>query len=289
MTGHGEGIAENERISVRCEVRTVNHRFLKVSVRTNESNHGLDSRVEEIARERLQRGAVHLDVRIDRKSGHGAYSLDLETLRRYREQLEKFCDKIHLTTSVGIEALLQLPGVAAENVAEKFDIDRDWAPVEKATREALDRLQAMREREGAAMAADLLANAAVIRRESQGVKELAPRVAEKYRDRLLERVRQFLSGEGVEIEPAHIVRETALFAERADVSEELVRLDSHLDQFAEVVGESAAGRKLDFVIQEMFRETNTIGSKANDSDIARHVIEMKTAIERMREMIQNVE
>jgi uncharacterized protein (TIGR00255 family) len=114
-------------------------------------------------------------------------------------------------------------------------------------------------------------------------------VSEKYRDRLLERVRQFLSGEGVEIEPAHIVRETALFAERADVSEELVRLDSHLDQFAEVVCEPAAGRKLDFVIQEMFRETNTIGSKANDSDIARHVIEMKTAIERMREMIQNVE
>jgi uncharacterized protein (TIGR00255 family) len=148
----------------------------------------------------------------------------------------------------------------------------------------------MRQEEGAAMAADLTANARAIAAELSAVERRAPQVVEAYRARLLDRLKGLLADLGVQIQPADVVREVGIFAERSDISEEIVRLKSHLEQFATVMAErDSQGRKLDFVIQEMFRETNTIGSKANDAEIARHVIEMKTAIERMREMIQNVE
>ena len=126
--------------------------------------------------------------------------------------------------------------------------------------------------------------------ELTAVERRAPQVVDAYRARLLERLQTLLADLGVQIQPADVVREVGIFAERSDISEEIVRLKSHLEQFAAVMAErESQGRKLDFVIQEMFRETNTIGSKANDAEIARHVIEMKSAIERMREMIQNVE
>jgi uncharacterized protein (TIGR00255 family) len=140
------------------------------------------------------------------------------------------------------------------------------------------------------MASDLSANAAAIAAELAAVERRAPQVVEAYRARLLERLKGLLADLGAAIQPADVVREVGIFAERSDISEEIVRLKSHLEQFATVMAErDSQGRKLDFVIQEMFRETNTIGSYANDAEIARHVIEMYTAIDRMREMIQNVE
>ncbi len=140
------------------------------------------------------------------------------------------------------------------------------------------------------MAADLAANARAIAAELAAVERRAPQVVDAYRGRLGERLNKLLGELGVQVQPADIVREVGIFAERSDVAEETVRLRSHLEQFDTVMAtDESSGRKLEFLTQEMFRETNTIGSKANDAEIARHVIEMKSAIERMREMIQNVE
>jgi uncharacterized protein (TIGR00255 family) len=177
-----------------------------------------------------------------------------------------------------------------EPAAQLDVIEAQWPVIEGVLAEALLKLAKMRQEEGAAMAADLTANARAIAADLSAVERRAPQVVEAYRARLLDRLKGLLADLGVQIQPADVVREVGIFAERSDISEEIVRLKSHLEQFATVMAErDSQGRKLDFVIQEMFRETNTIGSKANDAEIARHVIEMKTAIERMREMIQNVE
>lgn len=140
------------------------------------------------------------------------------------------------------------------------------------------------------MSVDLTGNCRLIGEQLVAIEQRAPAVIEAYRARIIERLNKQLEEVGTRIEPADVVREVGMYAERSDISEEIVRLRSHLEQFRTVMtNEEMGGRKLEFLTQEMFRETNTIGSKANDSEIARHVIEIKTAIERIREMIQNVE
>ena len=140
------------------------------------------------------------------------------------------------------------------------------------------------------MAADLQVNCRAVAEQLDRIEHRAPHVVDAYRDRLRERLNQLLAEFDVSIEPADVIREVGIFAERSDVSEEIVRLRSHLDQFDSIMGmEEGCGRRLEFLIQEMFREANTIGSKANDSQIGRDVVEMKAAVERMREMVQNIE
>lgn len=176
-----------------------------------------------------------------------------------------------------------------DNSAASVDVEAEWPVIRQALDTALERLGAMREQEGRAMESDLKVNCQAIVAALDQIEKRAPLVGDSYRDRLTERVRKLLSEQGVTVEPADLIREVSIFADRADISEETVRLRSHLDQFAASLAEEGAGRKLEFVVQEMFRETNTIGSKANDVEISRQVIEVKTAIERIREMIQNVE
>src|SRR5262249_26914324 len=151
-------------------------------------------------------------------------------------------------------------------------------------------LNGMRTEEGRAMERDLRDNCALIGRELAAIEVRAPLVVEAYRNRLAERLNALLKEYKVTVTAADIVKEVGLFAERGDIAEEIVRLKSHLEQFAATLKEpESSGRKLDFLTQEMFRETNTIGSKGNDAEIARHVIEIKAAVERLREMVQNVE
>jgi uncharacterized protein (TIGR00255 family) len=185
---------------------------------------------------------------------------------------------------------LALPGVVHEPTADIEEIEAEWPQIERVVNEALAHLAQMRIDEGRSMAADLVANARQIATELAQIETRAPLVVEAYRSRLTDKLNKLLAEVGGRIEPSDVVREVGVFAERSDISEEIVRLKSHLEQFDGIMAsDESQGRKLEFLIQEMFRETNTIGSKANDAEIARHVIEMKTAIERMREMIQNVE
>jgi uncharacterized protein (TIGR00255 family) len=156
--------------------------------------------------------------------------------------------------------------------------------------EALQQFSAMRAEEGQTMAVDMRANCRLILGELTQIESRAPLVIDAFRNRITDKLNKLLAEMGTRIEPADVVREIGIFTERSDISEEIVRLKSHLEQFETAMQvEEAAGRKLDFLTQEMFRETNTIGSKANDATIAHHVIEIKTAIERIREMIQNIE
>ena len=290
MTGHGEARVQQDDLSVAVEVRTLNSRYFKLTVRAGECFLSLEPRIEAVVRRRVRRGTVQVAVRINREMTPERYRLNGTVLQGYRNQLEALCDKLHVAESVHLEALLALPGVVDEQAAEGACSESDWPMIEQALKEALSSLDQMRGDEGRAMLDDLESNCQIIAEQLEQIKTRAPLVAEAYRTRLTERLNKILADYDTQIEPADVVREVGTFAERSDISEELVRLRSHIDQFRAISQlPESSGRKLDFLTQEMFREANTIGSKANDAVIAGHVVEVKAMIERMREMIQNIE
>lgn len=284
MTGQGDGTHQVDGKTVVAEIRTVNSRYFKANVRVAEGLYGIEPRVENLLRKNIRRGAVHTDLRLDGMSTI-EYRINEQVLANYRGQLHQLGDD-----AISLEALLALPGVVDEQTTQRLDGDAIWNIVEPAVQQALEKLARMRADEGQAMQRDLIANCSAVRKVLHAVREQAPSVAKAYAGRLTERINKLLEQHEVAVQPSELAREVGIFAERSDISEEVVRLDSHIDQFLDVVDQKESnGRKLDFLTQEMFRETNTIGAKANDAEISRNVVEMKALIERMREMIQNIE
>jgi uncharacterized protein (TIGR00255 family) len=290
MTGFGEARRQEDDIAVSIELRTVNNRYFKFSLRASDGYNSLEPQIEAIVREQIKRGTVNVALRIDRRASPEENALNLDALDSYRRQLELYQAERQSPREVAVEHLLALPGVIRDADSTSDYAESAWPAVRATLSEALGRLAGFRADEGRAMAADLQSNCELIGAELDKVASRAPLLVENYRNRLHERVSALLQEYQVTLEPGELIREVSIYAERSDISEEIVRLRSHLEQFAAIAaGAESAGRKLEFVIQEMFREVNTIGSKSNDVDIARCVIEMKTAIERLREMIQNVE
>lgn len=289
MTGQGSAHIQAGDVKVAAELRTVNNRYYKLSLRMTEGYTAFEPSIDELVRRVVRRGTVQLDVRIERQSSPDDYRLNEVALLSYAAQVQRVRLQLGLPGEVSIESLAMLPDVH-EQMTRVSDVEAVWPAVERAIGEALDGLTRMRHDEGRAMRSDLSANLSAISAELDAIETLAPKVVAGYRARLNEKLDKLLGELGVAAEKSDVVREVGLFAERTDIAEEIVRLRSHLEQFATIMDATeSSGRKLDFITQEMFREANTIGSKANDAQIARHVVEIKTAIERIREMIQNVE
>lgn len=286
MTGFGEATAEVEGVRITVEVRSINNRHLKLNFRSDPGYGILESQVESLVRKRIHRGAIQLGLRVTQETSTDDYRINLETMRSYQRQLAELSPD---AAPIPVEALLALPGVIDESPAQETNPRDTWPAIEPVIIDALTALQAMRCEEGQALAADLLENCDRITAELTAIESLAPNVANAYRTRLVERVNQALADLNVTVEPADLVREVALFADRSDISEETVRLRHHLEQFIAVVNGGEGGRKLEFITQEMGRETNTIGSKAGDSEISVRIVTIKTALERIREQVQNVE
>jgi uncharacterized protein (TIGR00255 family) len=290
MTGFGEAHCHQDGLAVAVEVRAINNRYFKLSIRSSEGYGPLEPRMEEVVRQRVRRGTIQVNLRVDRLRSPESFKINSAVLGRYRVQLQSLYREWDQSGAVPIEALLLLPGVVDEQAAADFDPDADWPVVRQTLEAALENLARMRIEEGKAMTADLESNCRTIAAGLDDIERRAPLMLNAYRARLEERLRKTLSDFQVALDPADVIKELSLFAERADIAEEVVRLRSHLEQFASISAESdSAGRKLEFLTQEMLREANTIGSKANDLEIAKQVIEIKTAVERIREMIQNVE
>jgi uncharacterized protein (TIGR00255 family) len=289
MTGFGEAHRHSERLTVVAEVRTINSRYFKLTVRSSDGYTSLEPQIEQLVRQHIKRGTVQVNLRVDRAELADDFRINAQVLEGYRTQIESLRGKWNLPEP-SWDALLQLPGVVHENMLSAEDIEQDWPQIGETIEAALVNMSQMRIDEGRAMAADLLANATTIAGQLDAIEIRAPLVAEGYRERLTERITKVLAEHQAVLQPSDLVRDVAVYAERSDISEEVVRLRSHLQQFATIVDhEESSGRKLEFLTQEMGRETNTIGSKANDVEISRHVIEIKASIERVREMIQNVE
>jgi len=288
MTGFGEARTVDDRWSVAVEVRTVNNRHLKLQARLSDPYGGLEPEFEKLVRETVRRGTVSLLVRVDRPRSEADYRLNLVALASYQKQLAELARMGG--QSVDLSALMSLPGIVEDRKPATDDPHRDWHALASVVSEALAKLQSARAEEGRAMGDELLTLAGKIGDRLKLVEQRGPEVVAAYQKRIVERVRALVEGQGVAVEPEHLIREVAIFAERADIAEEVVRLKAHLAQYVEVIAEpESAGRKLEFVVQEMGREVNTIGSKANDVEISRSVVEIKGLLEKIRELIQNVE
>jgi uncharacterized protein (TIGR00255 family) len=292
MTGYGEASYSSDALQLAIELRAVNNRYLKVTLRAAEPYNLLEPEFEKVVRRTVKRGTIQVHLRLQRQYAAQDFRINAVALQSYLGQLRGLCQQMGLPgqESAFIGQLVALPGVVPEPATASLNLEEEWPVLEGVLEKAVARLQAMRQEEGRAMAQELLALRDHIGRELGQIRARIPQVAEGYRDRLLERVRQLLAELDVEIDRRDLIREVAVFAERSDVAEEVVRLASHLDQFQEIVNEpESAGRKLEFLTQEMFREANTIGSKASDVEISRRVVEIKGALEKIRELVQNVE
>jgi uncharacterized protein (TIGR00255 family) len=283
MTGHGQASVEQDQVRVGVEIRTVNNRFLKVSVNSDLGS-VVESKAEQCLKAQLARGSVSVRIKTTYLNQEHRYRLNGQAIQAYWTQLSEIASG---SQTINVESVLGLPGVIDDS--DSTDVEAVWPVVKKALVQAIDRLVEMRQTEGEAMKVDMLANAKSIESELDQVKVHAPLVAESYAKKLTDRINKLLEKFDVSITASDVVKEVGVFADRSDISEETVRLTTHLEQFRLVMEKPTPGKKLDFIVQEMLRETNTIGSKANNSDIARHVVEIKTSIERIREMVQNIE
>jgi uncharacterized protein (TIGR00255 family) len=284
MTGHGQAIVQDEKVRVLAEVRTVNNRFLKTHIHCD-LDVNRQAQLENLLKENISRGNVNLKVVYERLNQPSKLQINAAVVRSYWLQLAEIAGN---SQHVNVESVLHLPGVVSESLTE--DDSDVWPLVEQAVIEALQQLKQMRDQEGVAMRTDILKNCEGIRTELDKIRQLAPSVVENYGMRMMERIKALLEKHQVEPQSVELIREVGVFAERVDISEEIVRLSSHILQFRDFCDESeSSGRKLDFLVQEMLRETNTIGSKASDAEIANSVVNIKTNIERIREMVQNVE
>ncbi|MCC9641219.1 YicC family protein [Rhodopirellula sp. JC740] len=315
MTGQGRGEASGNAGAVVTEIRSVNNRGLKVILRTSDSVSELEPKIETLIRQHLHRGSVTVQVRLTSPPGADLPRVNCDAVRSYAEQLAEVADSLAMgdavtSTNIDLAHLMQLPGVLESPSPDGQDTQErqaraqaKWELVESSVELALERFKKMRSDEAIAMAESIEQDLQLIETRCEQVAKLSPFVVQRYRERLRDRIEKAFAENNLQpAQPVDLIREVQLFADRADISEELTRLKSHLAMMRGVlVGDSseesastqergeAVGRKLDFIIQELNRETNTIGSKAGDAEIAEHVVEMKCAIERMRELVQNLE
>ena len=288
MTGFGTGRsrAGDEELSV--EVRAVNHKHLELKVRLPRELAALEAAVVKAVRSRCARGAVDVAVRRSASTVTGAVpTVDAAMARAWREALRTVARAAELADTPTASQIASQPGVVRME-EPVTDLALAEGALDRALAEALDALVAARMREGRALEADLSARLERVATLAVEVAALAPRTVETYRARLQERVADLLKG--APVDEARLVQEVALFAERTDVAEEATRLQAHLAAFRSFLASSEpAGRKMDFLVQEMHREVNTTGSKSQSTDISTRIVELKAELERIREQVQNVE
>ncbi len=291
MTGIGRSRHEDDQIRAAVEIRAVNNKFLKLNLRLPDTLNGRESAVDRIVRQYLERGTVTINVQLTLQKQVSPYVIDREVLAEYLKEAQAVSEKLHLQPPSQLSEFLELPGVVVNRAASLDDEGEiEWQAFEPALIEALEQLQSFRRAEGEAMRQALLEHCEDLEVAVKKIEARSPGVVESYRNRLKNRINEWLSEQGVQIEVPDILREVSIFSERCDISEEITRLYSHIAQFREFLDEKhSTGRKLDFLCQEMFREINTIASKANDVEISHNTVAMKAAVEKMREIVQNIE
>jgi uncharacterized protein (TIGR00255 family) len=288
MTGFGASSAEEGDFALRVETRSVNHRHLQVKSRLSGDFSFLEGDVERLVKKRLERGSVSVYLSSSCSSPDIAV-LDVEAAARYRAQLDDLARRLSLDRALSLDALVGLPGVVTHRENGEARAEALGSRVLKLIDEAIGRLVEMREAEGRSLEEDLRKNGTAIERIVARIERRMPQVVREHQRTLRRRVTDLLENRQG-LSQTDLAREIALLADRLDVSEEIARLKSHLTQLVEFLDRGGAiGRKLDFLVQEIFREVNTIGSKCSDATVTHWVVEAKTLVERLREQVQNVE
>lgn len=287
MTGFGASSVEARGATVRVEVRSVNHRHLHVKTRLPSELSAAENEIEGLVRKKLQRGSVTLHASLTLPAAARAATLRADVAKRYQKQVRQLARELGVEAEITLQQILSLPGVLAEAETEA-DAGALQRPLRKAVDGALEALLVMRRTEGEALLADLRRHAKGLAGIVARMEKRMPKVVRGHQESLRRRVRELLDGAAVS--EADLAREIALIADKGDVAEEVARIGSHLEQIDGLLEKGGAvGRQLDFLIQELFREVNTVGSKCSDAPVAHWVVDAKTRIERLREQIQNVE
>jgi uncharacterized protein (TIGR00255 family) len=287
MTGFGRSQRESNDFSLTVEIKTVNHRFCEYHIRMPRQLLKIEDKIKKLLNEYIQRGRVEVYVTLGGNSAvHRKVNIDWLLLEEYYQYIVKIKDKYGLQSDITIHDLLQ-----REEWLQIDEVDSGNEELEKlvnlAVTEAANQLLTMRIAEGKELELDIRKQLATLEKTINEVKQYSPLVVTQYQERLRKRLNDFLSGS---LDEQRFITEVAIFADKADINEELTRLHSHIQQFEEtLLDNEPIGRKLDFLLQEMNREVNTIGSKANDSKIAKEVVEMKSLLEKVKEQIQNIE
>ena len=293
MTGFGSATTQAGGVEFTAELRSLNNRYFKASVRLPEELAGMEASLESALRKRVSRGSFTLNVRARVTAEATTPVIHDAALLSYLEHLKTVRSKMQdQSVQIDLTQLLALPGVLQAATDERTLLQSGRQAVPKLLDEALGHLIEMRTVEGRAVAADLLDQRDHIRGQMAIIAERAPKVVNEYHDKLTARVNELMAKAKLKVDENDLIREVAVFADRADISEELSRMNGHLDQLGEMIeagsAEEPAGRTLDFISQEMLREANTIGSKSNDTAISRAVVEVKSRIDRIKEQVQNV-
>ncbi|MBC8096560.1 MAG: YicC family protein [Akkermansiaceae bacterium] len=290
MTGYGRGECSQDGFKITVELGSVNRKQTEISVTLPREMEMLEAQIRDLMNRHIARGRVTVRVTLHTSAGTLAarMHLNIELAKAYTRELNKLAKQLKLTGGVSLDHLVRAPGVfqTDEQIAGEEDF---WPAVEKALKKGLEGLLKMREREGAHLRQDLIERISVMRGAVTEVQKQAPKVAERYRDLLIERIRN-AGLDSPAPDDERLLKEVVYFADRSDITEELTRLQSHFQQFDDCLkSKEPVGRTLDFLAQEMNREINTIGSKANDSLISREVVTLKAELEKFREQAQNVE
>lgn len=291
MTGFGRGEYSDGKRNVICEIRTVNHRYADISVKMPKRYSFAEEKIKALIKERVRRGKVEVSIIVENLTeGDITIRLNSPVAQQYIENLKELKERYGLTGEIDLKLVSSMPDVL-KAIPDVEDEEEVTAVICESVKAAVSRLDEMRTTEGAKLAEDLLMRGELIREIVKKIEKRAPLVAEEYREKLEARIRVLVEDK-VDIPADRILVEAAVFADKANITEELVRLDSHMIQlkaFLTESGEGTVGKKLDFLVQEMNREANTIGSKANDLEITSLMLETKSEIEKIREQVQNIE
>jgi len=288
MTGYGRGETDHNGIKFSVELNSVNRKQSDIVINLPRDLAALEPQIRQTINENISRGRTNVVVNYHNgSSGLRKLALDNELARSYRDAMRALQKDLDAPGEITIGAILQAPGVMRAP-EEAIDSNAAWPAVERALRVALTELIKMREREGKHLAKDLIRRLKAMRKQIKEIRGLHPEVVKKYRAALLERIQK--AGLPISVDDERLVKEITFFADRADVSEELTRVESHLAQFAHHLRRhEPVGRTLEFITQEIFRELNTLGAKANDAAISQRVVACKAELEKIREQIQNLE
>ncbi len=294
MTGFGDASTQSGGVHYSVELRSLNNKYFKCSVRLPDEFQGMEAELEAKLRKRVSRGSFTMTVKFKTTDAQAVSRVNDDAIMSYLAHLETIHGKIQdRAVQIDLTQLLVLPGVLQPAQDEASLLNKSKPIVAKLLDEATDKLLAMRVTEGQALAEDLTKHLDLIMSRMKRIGERAPSVIEEYHQRLRNRMDELLAKAELKADESALIREVAVFAERADISEEVTRMAGHVAQFHEIIANGSdsepVGRTLDFLAQEMLREANTIGSKSNDAEISRAMIEAKTAVDRIKEQVQNAE
>jgi uncharacterized protein (TIGR00255 family) len=295
MTGFGEASAEIGGVHYFVEVRSLNSKYLKAVIRLPDAYQGLEAEMDAALRRKLARGTVTLTATCTDVSESAAYEINFRALERYIEQIRQAPAIASGEVRLDVSALLGLPGVLQPPTNEEARLHRARAAFLPLLEKACDGLIQMRHAEGQALREELISHRDLMADRLDQISARAPTVVADYETRLKNRIEMMLKSAEMRVDPVELIREIAVYAERTDIAEEIQRLSGHIEQFTSLLNDTAdeagrpLGRTLDFLSQEMLREANTIASKSPDSGISRAIVEVKGAIDRIKEQVQNVE